>query len=139
MQLFKLAWADPDLRQRILFVMLMFGVFALGIHIQVPIPGLRPEVMEELMKGNNFLGLLNSFGGGALKRVSIFSLGLNPYITASIILQVLTQANPAWEQELKEGAPARWTVTFQIVIEAGQLHKLAHAARTFEKSVLVNG
>jgi preprotein translocase subunit SecY len=103
MQLFKLAWADPDLRQRILFVLWMFAVFTLGVHIQVPIPGLRAGAMDDIMQHNDFLNLLNSFGGGALKRVSIFSLGLNPYITASIILQVLTQANPAWKQEMKEG------------------------------------
>lgn len=104
MQLLKLAWADPDLRQRITFVFIMFGVFALGVHIPVPIPGVRPEeLFDKMMKDNQFFNLLNSIGGGALKRMSIFSLGLNPYITSSIILQVLTQAIPEWKKEQKEG------------------------------------
>lgn len=104
MQLLKLAWADPDLRQRITFVFLMFGVFVLGVHIPVPIPGVRPEeLFDKMMKDNQFFSLLNSIGGGALKRMSIFSLGLNPYITSSIILQVLTQAIPEWKKEQKEG------------------------------------
>lgn len=104
MQLLKLAWADPDLRQRITFVFLMFGVFALGVHIPVPIPGVRAQdIFDRMMKDNQFFNLLNSIGGGALKRMSIFSLGLNPYITSSIILQVLTQAIPEWKKEQKEG------------------------------------
>jgi preprotein translocase subunit SecY len=98
----RLAWADPDLRQRITFVMLMFGVFALGVHVPVPIPGLRHDDVLKYLQGNTF-DLLNMFGGGALRRLSIFSLGLNPYITASIIMQILYTAVPKWKQEMQEG------------------------------------
>lgn len=98
----RLAWADPDLRQRITFVMMMFGVFALGVHVPVPIPGLRHDDVLKYLQGNTF-DLLNMFGGGALRRLSIFSLGLNPYITASIIMQILYTAVPKWKQEMQEG------------------------------------
>jgi preprotein translocase subunit SecY len=98
----RLAWADPDLRQRLLFVLSMFAVFALGVHVPVPIPGVRSEDVVQYLQGPAF-DFLNIFGGGALKRLSIFALGLNPYITASIIIQILTTANPKWKQEQQEG------------------------------------
>ncbi|MCC6404278.1 MAG: preprotein translocase subunit SecY [Fimbriimonadaceae bacterium] len=100
---FRLAWTDEDLRPRIMFILLMFGLYALGVHVPVPIPGVDPSEMTKLLEGNSFLGLVNMFGGGAFKRLSVLALGLNPYITASIILQVLTFANPAWKQEMQEG------------------------------------
>jgi preprotein translocase subunit SecY len=99
----RLAWADQDLRQRLTFVLTMFAVYALGVHIQVPIPGVNPEDLTRKLQDNQLFQLINVFGGGALKRVSIFALGLNPYITASIIIQILTQAMPQWKQEMKEG------------------------------------
>lgn len=102
-QTLRLAWADPDLRARILFVLAMFAVYTLGIHVQVPIPGIRPEDLTKQLEQNQFFQLMNAFGGGALRRLSIFALGLNPYITASIILQILTQANPKWKMEMREG------------------------------------
>lgn len=97
------AWTDDDLRSRILFVLFVFGVFALGIHIPVPIPGIDSTTLVEKLKGIPSVDLLNMMGGGALRKVSIFSLGLNPYITSSIIMQVLTNAFPAWKKELQEG------------------------------------
>jgi preprotein translocase subunit SecY len=97
---FRLAFADPDLRQRLLFVLFMFGVFALGVNVPVPIPGVRSADLD--LNGGIF-DLLNAFGGGALRKLSIFALGLNPYITASIIMQILTTGYPAWKKELQEG------------------------------------
>jgi preprotein translocase subunit SecY len=99
----RLAWADPELRQRITFILMMFGVFALGVHIPVPVPGVSSADVIARLADNPFLGLLDVFGGGALRRVSIFALGLNPYITSSIIMQVLTAAFPQWKKELQEG------------------------------------
>ncbi|AIE83968.1 preprotein translocase subunit SecY [Fimbriimonas ginsengisoli] len=96
------AWADPDLRSRILFVLTMFSVFAFGVHVAVPIPGLRPEDLTSQLD-NPMFQMLNMFGGGALRRISIFSLGLNPYITASIIMQILYTAVPKWKQEMQDG------------------------------------
>ena len=100
---FRLAWADPDLRQRILFVLLMFGVFALGIHVPVPVPGLSGDAVYEKLKGIPAFQLMDVFGGGALRKLSIFSLGLNPYITSSIIMQILTTALPSWKKDMQEG------------------------------------
>lgn len=104
MQTLKLAWADEELRQRMLFVLIVFVVYSFGVHIPVPIPGLDPVgIVEKLEKDNNLIAMLNAFTGGGFKRLSIFALGLSPYITASIILQVLTQAIPEWKKEMQEG------------------------------------
>lgn len=103
LQTFRQAWADPDLRARILFIFAMFAVFTLGINIPVPIPGVNPANMENLMKNSPLFSMMNTFGGGAVRRLSIFALGLNPYITAQIIMQVLTTALPQWKKELEEG------------------------------------
>ena len=97
------AWADPELRQRVLFVIKMFAVFVLGSHIAVPIPGVTPDELVSKLQNLPFFQLIDTFGGGSIKRVSIFALGLNPYITASIIIQILTTAFPHWKKELKEG------------------------------------
>ena len=78
----------------------MFGVYIIGIYITVPIPGIDPEAIGDL---TGFLGLASLFGGGALKRLSIFSLGLNPYITSSIIMQLMTVAIPSLKKEEQEG------------------------------------
>lgn len=102
-QIFKLAWEDDDLRARIKFVLLMFAVFALGIHVPVPIPGLNEADVMEKLKNSYVFQMIDSFGGGALRRLSIFALGMNPYITASIIMQILSSAFPQLKKELEEG------------------------------------
>jgi preprotein translocase subunit SecY len=99
----RLAWADDDLRSRIIFVLMMFGVFCLGSHVPVPIPGVTAEQLVKSIGDNMLFQMINALGGGALRRISIFALGLNPYITASIILQILTTAIPSWKTELQEG------------------------------------
>jgi preprotein translocase subunit SecY len=99
----RLSWADPELRQRITFVLIMFAVFCLGVHIPVPIPGLSSHDVVEQLGKLDILQLLNMMSGGALRRLSIFALGLNPYITASIIMQILYTAVPQWKKELQEG------------------------------------
>jgi preprotein translocase subunit SecY len=102
-QIFKLAWEDEDLRARLKFVLLMFAVFALGVHIPVPVPGFSEERMLEALEKSQVFQLIDAFGGGALRRLSIFALGMNPYITASIIIQILTTAFPAMKKEMEEG------------------------------------
>lgn len=99
----KQAWADPDLRSRILFVLTMFAVYVFGIHVPVPIPGMSSDRISELLAQNPYFGMMDVFGGGAIRRVSVFALGLNPYITASIIMQILTTAFPQWKKEMQEG------------------------------------
>ncbi|CAN5529221.1 preprotein translocase subunit SecY [soil metagenome] len=101
-EIFRLAWADSDLRSRLTYVLMMFAVFALGVHIPVPVPGIDSAAVAESLKGPAF-DLLNMFGGGALRKISIFALGLNPYITASIIMQIMQTALPNLKQEMKEG------------------------------------
>jgi len=81
----------------------MFAVFTLGIHIPVPVPGFASDAISDKLSSNYVFQMIDSFGGGALKRLSIFALGLNPYITASIIIQILTTAFPAMKKELEEG------------------------------------
>src|ERR1700751_1100902 len=79
-----------DLKSRLLFVLIAILVFRIGTYI--PVPGLNPQRLQELFSAqqNNIVGLFNMFSGGALMRFSIFALGIMPYISASIIIQLLT-------------------------------------------------
>lgn len=86
------AFKVPDLRARILFVLAMFGVFVFGLHISVP--GIDKKAMEELFKHGGLLGMLDVFTGGALRKFSIFAMGITPYINASIIMSLLTVIIP---------------------------------------------
>ena len=99
----RLAWLDPDLRQRILFVLAMFAVFALGVHVPVPVPGVSADAIMEKVKNLPSFLYLDMFSGGALRRMSIFALGLTPYITAAIIMQIMQTAMPKLKQEMQEG------------------------------------
>ena len=99
----RLAWLDPDLRQRLLFVLFMFCIFALGVHVPVPIPGVSSDTVMDKLKLLPQFQYLDMFSGGALRRLSIFALGLTPYITASIIMQILQTALPNLKKEMQEG------------------------------------
>lgn len=92
-----------DLKYRLLFVLLAIFVFRVGSYI--PVPGLNPQRLQELFNAqqNNIVGLFNMFSGGALMRFSIFALGIMPYISASIIIQLLTVLSPALSELRKEG------------------------------------
>ncbi|VVC75178.1 Protein translocase subunit SecY [Aquicella siphonis] len=92
-----------DLKYRLLFVLLAIVVFRIGSYI--PVPGLNPQRLQELFNGqqNNIVGLFNMFSGGALMRFSIFALGIMPYISASIIIQLLTVLSPSLSELRKEG------------------------------------
>jgi preprotein translocase subunit SecY len=102
-QIFRLAWEDDDLRARIKFLLLMFAVFALGIHVPVPIPGLTENDVMAKLKDSQVFQMIDSFGGGALRKLSVFALGMNPYITSSIIMQIMGTAFPQLKKELEEG------------------------------------
>ena len=101
------AWAIPELRRRVLFVLGMFAVFALGAHI--PVPGIDHDKVAAMMgsQAGGLLGLVDIFGGGALRRFSIFAMGIGPYINASIIMQMMTIAIPQLEAMSKEGETGR--------------------------------
>lgn len=92
-----------DLKYRLLFVLLAIIVFRIGSYI--PVPGLNPLRLKELFQGqqNGIIGLFNMFSGGALMRFSVFALGIMPYISASIIIQLLTVLSPALSELRKEG------------------------------------
>jgi preprotein translocase subunit SecY len=96
-----------ELKSRLLFVLLAVIVYRMGTHI--PVPGINPDQLAALFNQNQgtFLGLFNMFSGGAIERMSIFALGIIPYITASIITQLLTATTPALEQLKKEGESGR--------------------------------
>lgn len=95
----------PELRARILFVFAMFTVYAVGLHI--PVPGVDREQMNRLFQNQELWGLLNMFTGGALRKLTILALGLNPYITASIIMQIFSYADPRLRETMREEAGRR--------------------------------
>src|SRR5581483_11812738 len=93
----------PELRRRVLFTLGLLAVYRVGIFITTP--GVNRTVMKNIMKAasGSFLGLFNMFSGGAMEQLSIFALGIMPYISASIILQLLTVVVPNLERLTKEG------------------------------------
>ncbi|MEK7681134.1 MAG: preprotein translocase subunit SecY [Patescibacteria group bacterium] len=94
-------WKIKDIRNKILFVVAMLVVFRIIAHI--PIPGVNLENLRNFLAGNQILGLLDIFSGGTMKNFSIVMLGVGPYITASIIFQLLTMIVPSLEELSKEG------------------------------------
>ena len=100
-----------DLRRRLVFLLLALVVYRVGAHI--PVPGIDPTQLQQLFKGQQggILSLFNMFSGGALSRFTIFALGIMPYISASIIMQLLTYVLPAFEQLKKEGEAGRRKIT----------------------------
>jgi len=99
------------LRRRLVFLLLALVVYRLGAHI--PVPGIDPAQLQQLFKGQQggILSLFNMFSGGALSRFTIFALGIMPYISASIVMQLLTYVLPAFEQLKKEGEAGRRKIT----------------------------
>jgi preprotein translocase subunit SecY len=100
-----------DLRRRLVFLLLALVVYRIGAHI--PVPGIDPAQLEQLFKGQQggILSLFNMFSGGALSRFTVFALGIMPYISASIIMQLMTYVVPAFEQLKKEGEAGRRKIT----------------------------
>jgi preprotein translocase subunit SecY len=100
-----------DLKRRLLFLLAALVVFRIGAHI--PCPGIDPNVLAELFQGQQggILGMFNMFSGGALSRFTIFALGIMPYISASIIMQLMTAVSPQLEQLRKEGEAGRRKIT----------------------------
>jgi preprotein translocase subunit SecY len=101
----------PDLRRRVIFTFLLLAVYRLGAH--VPTPGIDPGAIDAFFRGSagSLFGFLDIFSGGALRRLSVFALGIMPYISASIILQLLTVVWPYLEKLSKEGEMGRKKIT----------------------------
>src|SRR4051795_9809592 len=97
------AWRVPELRHRVLFTAMILAFYRLGSWI--PVPGVNSSAIENYFgqQGGTILGLLNIFSGGALGQFALFALGIMPYVTASIILQLMTVVIPRLEQLQKEG------------------------------------
>ena len=100
------AWKVPDIRKKILYTLMMLLVYRIGAH--VPVPGMDIVALgEAISKGNMLAGFMDLFAGGALSNFSLFALGITPYITASIIMNLLTMALPPLERLSKEGPEGR--------------------------------
>ena len=100
-----------DLKRRLIFLLLALVVYRLGAH--VPVPGIDPDMLSRLFQEQQggILGLFNMFSGGALSRFSVFALGIMPYISASIIMQMLSYVLPSLESLRKEGESGRRKIT----------------------------
>ena len=100
-----------DLRRRVIFLLLALVVYRVGAHI--PVPGIDPTQLQQLFQrqGGGILNLFNMFSGGALSRFTVFALGIMPYISASIILQLMTHVVPSLEAIKKEGESGRRKIT----------------------------
>src|ERR687886_191009 len=106
------AFTVADIRKKLAFTALLLALYSLGAHI--PVPGINPQAVKDIQShfgGGNILGLLNTFSGGGLSRIAIFALGIMPYITASIILQLLTVVVPSLEKLQKEGEVGQARIT----------------------------
>jgi preprotein translocase subunit SecY len=121
------AWRVPELRRRVLFTALILGLYRLGSWM--PAPGVNSQSIQDFFgsggRGSSILGLLNLFSGSALSRFSIFALGIMPYVTASIILQLLTVVIPKLEELQKEGEAGmakinQYTRYLTVVLAAAQ-------------------
>src|SRR5881397_1608275 len=115
----------PDLRKRILFTLGLLAVYRLGGHI--PTPGVNADKLQQFFEQNRgtFLGFVDLFSGGQLRRLSLFALGIMPYITSSIILQLLTVVYEPLAKLQKEGELGRkkittWTRYLTVVLSAFQ-------------------
>ena len=100
-----------DLRRRLVFLVLALVVYRIGAHI--PVPGIDPQQLQQLFQGQagGILSLFNMFSGGALSRFTVFALGIMPYISASIIMQLMTYVVPTLEALKKEGEAGRRKIT----------------------------
>lgn len=106
------AFRVPEIRRKVLFTFAMLGLYRLGAYI--PAPAVNASALRQIQQsvgGTGVLGLLNTFSGGALARVAIFGLGITPYITSSIVLQVLTAVVPSLEKLSKEGEVGQARIT----------------------------
>src|SRR3982750_5050799 len=120
----------PDLRKRVLFTLAMLAVYRLGSHI--PTPGINADALSQLFdqSAGGFLGFVDLFSGGNLRRLTIFALGIMPYITASIILQLLTVVYEPLAKLQKEGELGRkkitqWTRYLTVVLSCIQSFGIA--------------
>ena len=142
----KNAWRVPELRKKIIFTLWMFALVRLGAH--VPVPGIDPIAVEQVLgqNSNGMLGLMNAITGGAFSQMALFAFGVGPYITASIIIQLLTIAITRLEELSKEGEDGRKkinkytryvTLVLAIMQAGGTTYMLYQSNVLVEKNLLV--
>ena len=113
-------WNASGLKQKILFTFLMIAVWRFGV--QMPLYGINNQVFSNIAQGNNIIGFLDLFSGGALGKVSILALGIGPFITSSIIVQLVSVVIPSLEKLQKEEGEAgrrklsQYTRLFTVVL-----------------------
>ena len=101
----KQSWKVKDVRRRILYTLMMILIFRIGTTI--PVPGVDTSIISKLVSGNSLLALYNMFTGGAFSNFTLFALGIGPYITASIIIQLLTVGFESLKELQKSGEEGR--------------------------------
>ncbi|MFR1673006.1 MAG: preprotein translocase subunit SecY [Candidatus Gastranaerophilaceae bacterium] len=117
-------WHASGLKEKIIFTFLMIAAFRFGV--QMPLYGINNQIFSNIAQGNNIIGFLDLFSGGALGKVSIFALGIGPFITASIIIQLVSVVIPSLEKLQKEEGEAgrrklsQYTRVFTVVLAAFQ-------------------
>src|SRR5881398_748057 len=133
----------PDLRKRLLFTLGLLAVYRLGGHI--PTPGINLQRWEEFFSSNagSIFGFFDLFAGGNIRRLTIFALGIMPYITSSIILQLLTVVVPTLEKLSKEGELGRrkitqWTRYLTIVLSVLQSFGISKGLESMQQGVVIN-
>jgi preprotein translocase subunit SecY len=133
----------PDLRKRVLFTLALLAVYRLGGHI--PTPGINLLRWEEFFERNagSIFGFFDLFAGGNIRRLTIFALGIMPYITSSIILQLLTVVIPQLEKLQKEGELGRrkitqWTRYLTIILAVIQSFTIAQGLMAMEGNIVIN-
>jgi preprotein translocase subunit SecY len=135
------AFRVPEIRKKVLITMMLLALYRLGTHI--PAPGINANAVKQIQTnfgGNSILGLLNLFSGGGLSRIAIFALGIMPYITASIILQLLQVVVPSLEKLQKEGEVGQARITqytryLTVGLAFAQSIGYVFLFRSFEKGI----
>src|SRR5437764_15397195 len=140
-------WTIPDLRKKILFTLVMLLVFRVLAHIPVPLTNAEEQALANLFSSNSnqnlsqLLGLLDVFSGGSLQQFSIVALGVYPYITATIVMQLLMPIIPALENMMREGEAGRLRfsqITRLVTVPPAFLQAMGNAAIFVKFGVLTN-
>ena len=132
-------WKIRDLRNSILVLLAMLVVFRIGSHI--PVPGVDLANLKDFFKSNEVLGLISIFSGGSMATFSIVALGVGPYITSSIIFQLLAMVIPKLEEIQKDGPSgqakiSQWTRMLTVPLAALQSYSMIHLLRTSQRQII---
>ena len=135
---FSMAWKIQEIRQKIIFTLLMLLVFRIGSNI--PVPGINREYLAQMFNGQTgLLDLFDLFSGGAFSNFTIFALSITPYVTASIIVQLLTIALPYFERQAKEGTEGRKkmaTITRYMTVVLGLIQAIGLTVGLFRRAIV---